>query len=349
VTRPILERAPAVALILALVPLVATAAEPTGKPAALAAVVVQPQSSPAERLLDGTVEAVNQATISAQTAGRVNAVIHDVDDRVAAGTVLMRLRSTEQAAGLSQAQASLSAAASREAQAQEQYRRIKDMYERKIVAKATYDEALASRDAAVAAHATARAGLESAREGVAYTEIRAPYAGVVTGRFVEVGEAVAPGMPLVSTASLEALRVIVEIPQSLEAQVRSSGKAVVYVGDRAVESSRVTVFPSAQPQTNTFRARIELPKELPGLAPGMFVKVGLTTGEAQRLMVPASALVERSEMRAVYVLRDDGTPALRQVRLGQRRGEQVEILAGLVAGERVALDPVAASMSLRRR
>jgi hypothetical protein len=120
------------------------------------------------------------------------------------------------------------------------------------------------------------------------------------------------------------------------------------VGDRRVESSAVTLFPAAQPETNTFRARIELPKDVEGLAPGMFVKVGLVTGEAERLLVPRSAIVERSEMRGVYVVAPDGRVTLRQVRLGHARGERVEILAGLVAGERVALDPVAAGLLARQ-
>ena len=70
-----------------------------------------------------------------------------------------------------------------------------------------------------------------------------------------------------------------------------------------------------------------------GLAPGMFVKVGLVIGEADLLLVPRAAVVERSEMRAVYVVAPDGRVALRQVRLGHVRGDAVEILAGLVAGD----------------
>jgi hypothetical protein len=80
----------------------------------------------------------------------------------------------------------------------------------------------------------------------------------------------------------------------------------------------------------------------------MFVKVGFVTGEAQRLMVPRSAVVERSEMRAVYVVAPDGRVSLRQVRLGHLRGDRIEILAGLAAGELVALDPAAAGIQARQ-
>jgi len=267
---------------------------------------------------------------------------------VPAGAVILRIRSTEQVANLTQAQAALKEATAREAEAQTRYERIHDMYQRRVVAKATYDEATAGRDAAAARLVAAQAALEAARGGVAYTEIRAPYGGVVTQRHVQVGEAVAPGTPLMSGASLDALRVVFEVPQSVVQQARNARKAAVYAGGRRIEGTAVTLFPAAQPQTNTFRARVDLPPGVPGLAPGMFVKVGLVVGEAERLLVPRASVVERSEMRGVYVVAPDGRVSLRQVRLGHAVGDRVEILAGLAPGERVAEDPVAAGLAARR-
>ena len=317
--------------------------------APLATFRVAPAAVPEERLLDGTVEAVNQATISAQTAGRIDAINVDVNDYVPAGTVVIRIRSTEQVAGLTQAQAALKEATAREAEAQARYDRISDMYQRRVVAKATFDEASAARDAALARLIAARAGLDAAREGVAYTEVRAPYSGVVTQKLVQVGELVNPGTPLMAGASLDALRVVAEVPQSVVEQVRRLRKAAVYVDGQRIESTGLTLFPAAQPQTNTFRVRIELPKGVQGLAPGMFVKVGLLTGEADLLLVPRAAVVERSEMRAVYVVAPDGRVGLRQVRLGHVRGDEIEILAGLVAGDNVARDPAAAASRARQQ
>ena len=106
----------------------------TAQAAALATIEVGAATAPAELLLDGIVEAVNQATLSAQTAGRVAEVKVEVNDRVRAGDLLLRLRATEQVAGLGQAQARLNAAQAQEAQARAQHDRIRDMYERKVVA-----------------------------------------------------------------------------------------------------------------------------------------------------------------------------------------------------------------------
>lgn len=75
----------------------------------------------------------------------------------------------------------------------------------------------------------------------------------------------------------------------------------------------------------------------------MYVKIGLVIGEAQRILVPASSLVERSEVSGVYMLDPGGRVSLRYVRPGHRFGDKIEILAGLRAGERIALDPIAAS------
>jgi len=159
----------------------------------LASIVIQPVHAPLERAVDGTIEAVNQATVSAQTSGRVSEILYDVNDVVPAGAVMVRLKGTEQRAGLQGAQAAVTEARARGAEAATSYQRAADLYQRRVVSKAQLDQATASRDAAAARLAAAEAGLTAAREGVGYTEIRAPYGGVITKRLVEVGETVGPG------------------------------------------------------------------------------------------------------------------------------------------------------------
>lgn len=323
------------------------ATSPVAEPP-LASVEIRPERAPLERQLDGSIEAVNQGTVAAQTSGRVVEILYDVNDFVPAGAVIVRLRATEQRASLQQAEAALREAQARDAEAQARFGRIRDMFESKVVPKATLDEATATRDAAHARLTSAQAALKSAREGVSYTEIRAPYAGIVTRRHVEVGETVSPGTLIMSGLSLQYLRVGVDVPQSIVEQVRRIRRAVVYVGDQRIEAKKLTVFPAASSPSNTFRARLELPENAADLYPGMFVKVGFVVGEAERLLAPTVALVERGEVNAVYVIGTDGATALRQVRIGHRFGGHVEILAGLVAGERVVLDPVAAATRLEK-
>jgi RND family efflux transporter MFP subunit len=313
----------------------------TPAPAALAAIELALERTPLERQLDGKIEAVNQGTVAAQTSGRVTDVFYDVNDFVPAGAVILRLRATEQRAVLSQAQAALREATVRETEAMQQFDRVVSLHDRKLVARAALDQATANRDAATAHLAAARAGLQAAREGVAYTEVRAPYAGVVTKRHVQPGESVAPGTPLMSGLSLQYLRVAVDVPQSIVGRVRSIRRAAVYVEGRRIEATRLTIFPEAT-AANTFRARIDLPENAADLYPGMFVKVGFVVGDVERLLIPVSALVERGEVTAAYVVDGSGRASLRQLRLGHRFGDRVEVLAGLAAGERIASDPIAA-------
>jgi len=344
--RPTAVRAFAAASVLATL-VIGCGGKPPAAPAAaagsLATRVVEPVKAPLERTVDGTVEAVNQATVSAQTSGRVAEILYDVGDVVPAGAVIVRLKGTEQRAGLSAATASVSEARARLAEAQANYQRIADMYQRRVVSRAQFDQATAARESAQARVTAAEASVATAKEGVGYTEIRAPYGGVVTRRLVEVGEAVSPGTPLMTGLSLKDLRVGTYVPQSVAMQVQRLRQAAVYVGDRRIPATKITIFPEAATASSTFRARVELPPGDLDLAPGVYVKVGLVVGEAQRLLVPASALVRHSEITAVYVVDAKGGVSLRYVRPGQRTGDEVEILSGLAAGERIALDPVAAS------
>lgn len=312
--------------------------------------VVQPERAPRERVWDGVVEAVNQATLSAQTAGRVLELPYDVDDYVPAGAAVVRFTDVEQQAAQQQAQAQLAAAQAAFREAQADFERISGIYERRLVAKAQLDAATARRDGARAALEAAQAAARSSGEQVDYTVIRAPYSGIVTQRHVQVGEAVRPGQPLISGLSLGQLRIQVDVPQSDIAAIRERRAAEVVLdgGARRIAAREVVVFPYADPQTHTFKVRIELPEEETGLHPGMTAKVAFAVGEIDRLLVPDTAVVRRGEVSAVYVVDDQGT-TLRQVRLGHRFGERWEVLAGLAAGDRVATDPLAAGRALAAR
>jgi RND family efflux transporter MFP subunit len=317
----------------------------------LATLTIAPESSARERVWDGVVEAVNQATLSAQTSGRVVELPFDVDDYVPAGAVVVRFTEVEQQAVSRQAQAQLQAAEAAAREAEAEYTRIQSIYERKLVAKTQLDQAIARRDSTRAALESAKAGLRSAGEQLDYTVIRAPFTGIVTARHVQLGEAVRPGQPLISGLSLGQLRLAVDVPQSDVAAIRELKRASVLLGDdgeRRIQATAVTVFPYADPQTHTFKVRVELPEEETGLHPGMTVKVGFAVGSAERLLLPRSALVQRSEVNAVYVVAQQQL-SLRQLRLGHRYGDRVEVLAGLTAGEQIATDPLAAAAALVSR
>ena len=306
------------------------------------------EEAPRERVFDGTVEAVNRATVSAQTSGRVAEILYDVNDFVEAGAVIMRFTDVEQQAALRQATAALEEAEARFNEARQEHDRVANMFRNETVSRARFEQAQANRDAAAARLESARSALAAAEEQLDYTEVRAPYAGIVSARHVEVGELVSPGQALMSGLSLESLRVNVDVPQSMFGPIREIGRAYVHVDDDRVAAESLTFSPVADPVTNTFRVRVNLPDASARLFPGMFVKVGFVVGETRRLLVPSDAVVRRSELSAVYVV-DEDRVALRQVRLGRRYGDDVEVLAGLDEGEFVALDPVEAGIYIKER
>ncbi len=311
---------------------------------------VQQQTLPDEQVLDGVIEAVNRSTVSAQTAGRVEEIMVDVNDVVVQGAPIVRIRNIEQRAGLEAAQANLREAEARFIEAEAEYQRIRSVYERQLVAKAQMDSATATLNAAKARLEAAQAGVAQARESLGYTIVNAPYSGIVLERHVELGESVQPGKPLMTGFSLEELRVVVNVPQRLIEPVRQHQQARVLPlnGGEGIAAEKLIFFPYADPQSNVFKVRVYLPKKTEGLYPGMFVKTAFQMGEAQRLTIPRSALVQRGEVSAVYVVKGEQVN-FRQVRPGRVTGDPVDILAGLDAGEQVALDPIQAGVYLKER
>lgn len=304
--------------------------------------------APRERIWDGRIEAVNQATVSAQTSGRIAELPFDVNDFVDAGKVIMRFTDTEQRAALTRAEATLEEGRARSAEALQEFERVSSMFENGTVSQSRFEQAKANRDAAQARLNSARSGVESAKEQLEYTVVRAPYAGIVAKRHVELGEMVSPGQPLITGLSLQSLRVNVDVPQSMFHSIRTIGRAFVYIDDQRIAGTELTFYPVADAAANTFRVRVDLPDGSATLYPGMIVKVGFVVGETKRLLVPVQAVVRRSELSAVYVA-DGDRVMLRQVRLGRRYGEFIEVLAGLSEGERVAAEPVAAGIYLKEQ
>lgn len=154
----------------------ATSATAKGATAPYITVLLRSQMVAAERRVDGRIEAVNQGTVSAQTDGEIVGVVRDAGDPVAANGVVMRIRAVQQRLRLQQANAAWRGANARAIELETRHRRIADMYARNVVAKATLDQITAHRDSARADRDAAQAARAVAREGLGYTEVRAPCA-----------------------------------------------------------------------------------------------------------------------------------------------------------------------------
>jgi RND family efflux transporter MFP subunit len=324
----------------------AAAAEPLAT--AIAAIREVDETYPA----DGIVEAIRQSTVSAQIAGRVVAVNFDVGDYVRQGAVIVRIdpRQVTQAAAESQAQVAQARARFEDAKAS--YERTQQLFQQKFVSQAALDKSKAEFEAAQAQLQATRAGLGVAETTREFANVVAPYSGVVSARLVELGEMASPGTPLMAGFDPREMRVVANIPQYKVAAVRAASSATVEVpaANRRITATAVVVLPAADPKSLTTKVRLELPGEQRELSPGMFARVRFVVGRTKKLVVPAQAVIRRSEVTAVYVIDDQGDPHLRQVRTGEGAGDDwIEILAGVNPGEQVALDPVKAGIVRKER
>lgn len=316
---------------------------------------LQPAAGGVELRFSGLIEGVNETVVTARTAGTVSALPHEIGDRVPAGAVIVRLRSTEQRAGAAQAEAAVRAATAQATETALRRGRIADMQARQVVAKATLDAAVAADEAAQSQLVAARAAREAAREGVAYTAAAAPYAGIITDRPVKLGDTVAPGTPLFSVLAEGQLRLTVDLPADAAAGLRTAGaKARLYLPSGPVTMAPTRLFPRVDGATGTVRAWFNLPATAGNALAGTPASVGLQPPAAANaarpsFTVPRTALVERDEVTAVYVWEaTTGRTRLRQVRVGATQGaERVTVLAGLAAGDQVAVEASAALQALQ--
>lgn len=284
---------------------------------------------------EAVVEAVRQATLAAQVTGRILEARVDVGARVKAGEVLMRIDTREAAEALAGAQAQYT-------QSKANLTRVRDLYAQKFVSQAALDKAEA--DNRTAAANAARAGATSS-----HAVIVAPFAGVIAQRMAEPGEMANPGRPLISLFEPGDMRVVASIPQYKLADVRQALRGKIEFPGQPdwMEAQRIEVLPTIDPVSHAVRVRLYLPdtnKLSASIVPGLFARAHFVIGSAKKLLVPASTIVRRGELTGLYVLDEQGKPRLRQVRLGEKAAEgQIEILAGLKAGEKVILDPLKAS------
>ncbi len=330
------------ALALAILPAFAAAEVPTA--------AVEKNGGADVYAADGYVEAVRQSVIASQVPGRVTSLTVKAGDAVRAGEVLVRI---DQRAAAQQVAASEAQAAAAQAQleaARKEYERSQRLYQKQYISQAAMEQAEALFKSA---QAQARATL--AQAGVATTQtsfhaLPSPYTGIVAAVTTELGDMAVPGKPLVTVYDPAALRVVATLPERY-APMLKSGAAVRLELPGAPDDARsqtaqsITVLPIRDPVSHTVQIRLALPAGT-RVAPGAFARAYLpltaAAGEGA-LTIPAQAVVRRAELTAVYVADAGGRFHLRQVRLGKASGERVTVLAGLQAGERVALDPVAAA------
>jgi len=301
---------------------------------------------------EGLVEATRQSTVSAQISGRIKKINFDVGDHVSKGQVILRIDERETGEALAGSQAKLLQAQANAQNAQATYERAKKLFSQEFISQSALDKAEADYKIAAAQAAVSEAGAGRAGIEHGYTAVIAPYGGVVAARLVELAEMVMPGKPLMTGFDPSEMRVIVNVPQYKLADIGVKPEAMVEVPalNRWIKAASSKVQPLADARTHSTQVRVNLPAKESGIYPGMFVQVHFVIGKVKKLVMPSSAVLRRSEVVAAYIVDENGSVMLRQVRVGEVVAEGlIEVLSGLKAGEKIALDPVKAGMQVNKQ
>jgi RND family efflux transporter MFP subunit len=335
--------APTLALLAALAALHLPAAQAAG-PLPVPTLAVGAAATLSHFEIEGTLQAVQQATVAAQTQGRVLALAVKLGDRVKAGQVLARIDSREQQAGLAGSVAATAQAQAALVQAEQQAQRTRDLRAQGFVSAAALDDAQARLKVAQGALQQAQAGRSQALLSQGFATVTAPFDGVVLATQAEVGDMATPGRALVTLYAPGRLRVVLQLPASRSAAARAATADVVLPDGRHATPMQRTEAPGSDPTSQTVEWRLDLPVVASaGLLPGQPVQVVFSGAAPVGLSIPSSAVLQRGELTAVYAAQD-GRFVLKAVRLGVPQGVTVPVLAGLKAGERIAADPVRAGL-----
>ena len=301
--------------------------------------------------MDGLVQPVKQGTVSAQASGRLVTLAVKAGDPVRAGQLLATIDDRETQTGVQRSRAQAAQAQAELRNAQANFDRTRELQAQGFVSKAAMDTADAQLKSAQAGRDQASAGEKQSGLSQGFTRVTAPFDAFVLQTLAEAGDLAFPGKPLLTLYAPLPLRVVVQVPVSRSALVQ--GNTAVELQVKAtdgslqwVRPSQASHLPTADAVSQTIEWRLELPSSASkGLLPGQQIRVRFAAGQAQRLLVPASAVLRRGELTAVYVVSGQGF-VLKAIRLGADHGAQgVEVLAGLTDSDRVALDPVRAGLA----
>lgn len=293
-----------------------------------------------------TVEAERQSTVSAQVAGRIVEINFRVGDIVKKGQVAMRIDTTAANQDVAGMQARVHEAEVQLENTQKQYQRLKDLFKQQYVSQSQLDKAEADFKSVQAQLNTLKAGLAQSDTQRSFATITAPYSGVMSALYVEVGEMAVAGKALAAGYDPNHLRVTAHVPQTYIEAVRRNQKAYIEIVGQSewLTTRNMTILPSADPRTHSTEVRLSLPSNST-LVPNQLAKAHFVTGTERRLVVPVSSILRRSELTGVYVIPANNKAQLRQVRIGKNLANGwIEVLAGVNDGERIALEPIAAGL-----
>lgn len=314
----------------------AAAKQPPAPPVMVAVATAAEAPTPDVLVLTGTIAADQRSDVTADTQGKVLAVLIERGQRVKMGQPVVQLDVRTAALSAREAQAQLAATRAQKQLADEECARTKSLLGKGAITQSEYDrqntECLSSQQQVAAAQARAEMMMKSVSDGM----VRAPFDGVVDEKDVDPGEWVMPGKTLFTLVKDDPLKILLSVPESAIAAVKVGQDveltAVAFPGKHF--AAKVTRIGAEIGRSRALIAEAQI-AEGSGLVPGMFAEARLQIGETPHVVVPASAVVKRGKIWHAFVV-DHGEAADRPVHLGEPPDAQhATILEGVVKGEPV--------------
>lgn len=305
------------------------------------AVTVSKPSGMIERGIhaSGRLEAAATASISTKVMGYITKLNVKVGDHVRAGQVLGMINSDDITAKRAQSDALVSEAEANMNSASKDYERFKELYAQQSASAKELDDVTLRYNSARARLEAARQMRNEVQAVMSYTTLTAPFAGIVSQKFADVGTMATPGMPVLIVEDTGILQVNASIPESQIARVKLNDKARVDIKSTGAvfDGSVVAINRSSQFSGGQYMIKISVPDGIAQkMYPGMYVNIfiateasGLADVRENAVLVPRASIVNKDQLNGLYTVSTGNTALLRWVRLGRNFGENVEVISGL--------------------
>jgi RND family efflux transporter MFP subunit len=269
--------------------------------------------------------------------GSVTSVVAQEGQRVSRGQTLLTIDDSDIVQRVNAAKSAVETAMQQKQLSDVTFSRYSKLYEEKALSRQEFDQVETQKKVAESEYERAKAMLREAEMSHAYAHVRAPFAGVVTGKKIDAGSMAIPGMQLLTVEDTSSFLVEAAVDEKLSASLKV-GTPVVLVIDalsQTIHGKVSEVVPAVDPMSRTFIVKIALSST--DLKTGLYVKVRIPSGTRDVITVPSSAVVEKGQLTGIYTVDSKGVISYRLVRIGKHFGNNVEILSGLNPGDKAII------------
>lgn len=314
-------------------------------PVAVKTTQVTAQPLDQQAAFSGTVEPVDRVRLSTKLMGWVDAIYVKEGQAIQKGQTLVKIRSKELQAKRDQAEAAIAEAEAYFKNVQKNYERIKALYEKNAATQKEMDDMEAVFVSAKSKRETARQMKNEVEELLAYTNLSAPFDGLVSRKMIEEGDLANPGQPILEVENIKQIKIIAKVPESSVQSLEVGTPVNVKVGAAHVGTNGTStrgeidrIVPAADPMSRQFEIQVVMDNPDQKIKSGMFARIMVGQPGRETLLIPKSAVFKRGQLEGLFVVSSDNRAHLRWVRTGVEHDNQIEVLSGLNPGESIVVE-----------